>query len=207
MKRSEVRSLLFGAVSSKLVGHGFKPRPAGYILVRAQPWGQQRLDLTIADYNPIFELAPVLGIRWDAAEDVYHLFSGAAPRDHGLSSTVTTTGSYFGLPDEWEGDDEASIRAAVDEIARFAADLVVPFFDRHDTLEALDRALNVERPAGFDITNPSDHARHALIVARLAHNPEFESLVHEYDMALLGYVEFERRKFEDLVAYLRSIPA
>jgi hypothetical protein len=91
------------------------------------------------------------------------------------------------------------VRAA--EIIR---ERIIRFFDEHSELRALDRAVN-SGPPGFDSTQLLSRAMHAIILARLAGNPAFDSIVNNYRRELAAFSEADRGRFEALAAHLAGL--
>lgn len=79
---------------------------------------------------------------------------------------------------------EEDIVAAVETLYRYYTDIVKPFFERYDNLEAIDDIINNEPynhiPAHFG-GNCDDRCMKGLIVAKLVNNPRYNELVTIYN--------------------------
>jgi hypothetical protein len=203
MKKREMVDLILEILAEVLSGTDFRLKRSDDALVRKIHDGKQVLGLPVWDYNPVFEFSLNICIRLDAVEDVFHLFSGSPPKYRAMSYTTITRLSHFmGEPARFKvmtPDDAASVGHVLSDVIR---ETILPFFDAYQDVQTLDRVVNGESP-GIDITlNPSG-AMHAVILAHLAGNNEFDRLVakHRTDMQLTPDVV---HPFNRLVEYLKA---
>jgi hypothetical protein len=163
------------------------------------------LGLPLLDYNPEYQFSLNVCIRLDAAEEIFHQFSGSPPKYHSMSETTITGLEYFtGRPamstyNVSTADDVASAGRVLSVVIR---DKIIPFFNEYQDLSAVDRAVNCQQP-GIDKTQNPSGAMHAVILARLAGNKDFERVVdkHRTDMQLPREAA---HPFNRLVEYLRT---
>lgn len=202
MNKTQVANLIFEMLGEILSGTDFRLKKSEDGFVRKISNGRQMLGVPLWDYNPEFEFSLNICIRLDAVEDVFHLFSGSPPKYHSMSFTMMTRLAQFtGGPRKYKvktADDVASAGAAFSPAIQ---NNILPFFNENQDVKALDRMVNGTGPK-IDITlNPSG-AMHAVILARLAGNPDCERLVIKLrnDMQLAADVA---HPFNQLVEYLR----
>jgi hypothetical protein len=205
MTRRQAASILYATLDRALAPAGFVLRRSDELWVRRIPAGSQSVSVAIYDYAPEFEFEPTFGIRLDAVEEIRHRFSGVAPDQQDLSSTTLTSSSFVLGIDTFAASSDSGVESTAERIAGLILDRGLNFFDRYQDLTAIDRALNVDRIADFDSINPGAQARTAVIVARLAGNPEFEQLVAEKAALGLRYASPTASSYADLVAYLRDL--
>lgn len=159
------------------------------------------------DYNPMYDFSLNICVRFDAVEEIFHKFSGALPKHHGLSYTAVPSLKFFTkgaakfrvtTPDE--------ITAAVKVLSSVLLHEVIPFFDAHNDLPALEKFVNSEHPEAETMNHPA-RAMHAVILAHLAGNKNFDKIVSE-GRAVMKITETDPptpyNQFNPLVAYLRA---
>jgi hypothetical protein len=81
-------------------------------------------------------------------------------------------------------------------------DKIIPFLDENKGVWALDRSVNGQQP-GIDTTNPSSGAMHAIILAHLAKNPDYDRIVAKYRTEWKLAPDADHR-FNHLAEYLKT---
>ncbi len=203
MKKQEMKNLLFEMLGSILSATEFRLKKSEDAFVRKIPNGRQMLGLPLLDYNPEFEFSLNICIRLDAVEELFHKFSGSPPKYHSMSDTTITRLEHFtGGPAKYKVTTAGDVASAGGILASAIRDKIIPFLNEHKDAKALDRAVNCERP-GIDITQNPSGAMHAVILAHLAGNKDFDRLVakHRTDMQLAPEVA---HAFNRLVEYLKT---
>jgi hypothetical protein len=207
MKKQQVRDALYRELQPLLPGWKLVKKDEAF--VRPISGGRQTLGIAIVDYKPEFRFSLVLTTRLDAVENIFNQFNSAPAAYHSLTVTSITQLDYFFAdeppPKQFSVYSEADIVAAVQQLAPLLRDRILPFFDSHRDIAALDAAMNGGDPQ-FDKSNPVTRNMHALVLARLAGNPRFEQLVSSYEDAMKHFVEAAKQGFPEIVAYLRSLP-
>jgi hypothetical protein len=205
MKKQEMKNLLFEMLGGILTGTDFRLKKSEDAFIRKIPGGRQMLGLPLLDYNPEFQFSLNVCVRLDAVEEIYHQFSGSPPKYHSMSDTTITRLEYFtggpamSMYRVTTAGDVASTGSVLSGVIR---DKILPFFNEHQDVQALDRAVNCQQP-GIDITQNPSGAMHAVILACLAGNKDFERMVakHRTDMQLAPEVA---HPFNRLVEYLKT---
>jgi hypothetical protein len=203
MKKQEMKNLLFEMLNGILTGTDFRLKKSEDGFVRRIAGGRQMLGLPLLDYNPEFEFSLNICVRLDAVEEVFHQFSGSSPRYHSMSDTTITRLEHFtGGSARYKVTTAADVASVGGVLSSIIRDKIVPFFNEHQDVEALDRDVNCQQP-GIDITQNPSGAMHAVILACLAGNKDFERVVakHQTDMELAPEVT---HPFNRLVEYLKT---
>ncbi len=204
MKKQEMARLIFEMLSGTLSGTDFRLKKSEDGFVRKLPGGRQVLGIPLWDYNPEFEFSLNICIRLDAAEEVFHQFSGSLPKYHAKSFTTITRLEHFtGGLGRYKVTAAGDIASAGSVLAGVIREKIIPFFNEYQDAQALDRAVNCQRP-GIDITQNPSGAMHAVILARLVENKDFERIIarHRTDMQLAPEVA---HPFNRLVEYLMTL--
>ena len=203
MKKQEMADPIFHMLGSVLSETGFRLKKSEDGFVRKISGGRQMLGLPLWDYNPEFEFSLNICIRLDAVEQVFHQFSGSSPKYHPMSFTTITRLEHFNRgPAKYmvsTAKDVTSVGGALSGVIR---DKITPFFHEHKDVQALDRGVNRRQP-GIDITQNPSGAMHAVILAHMAGNTDFDHLVTNLrnDMQLAPAVP---HAFNRLVEYLKA---
>ena len=96
--------------------------------------------------------------------------------------------------------DVASVEGALSAVIR---DRIIPFFNEHQDVKALDRAVNCQEP-GVDISQEPSASMTAVILARLAGNKDYERIVAKRRSKMQLAPEAPHQ-FNRLVEYLNTI--
>lgn len=204
MRRSDVLELFFEQLQPRARDNGFAKK--GMKLVRNIEGGRQEIDTAIVDYNPKFVLKPFTTVRIDIVEEIFHLFSGTLLEYRSQGFTTVTGFGYFtrGQSAEYTVASERDIGALVERLGSIVGSSIIPFLDQHQNIISLDIGVNRTVPS-IDEAQPIVRAMHAVILAHLAENGGFDTIVERHQDQLGGFIEVERHKFEALVAYLREL--
>jgi hypothetical protein len=205
MKKREMADLIYEMLGGVLVGTEFRLRKSEEGFARKIPNGRQVLGLPLWDYHPEFLFSLNICIRLDAVEEILHRFSGSPPKYHSMSDTTITRLEYFtGDPGRYKVTTASDVASAVGSLSSVIREKIIPFFDKHHDVLALDAAVNCQRP-GIDITQNPPGAMHSVILAKLAGNKDFDRLVvkHQTEMELAPEAD---HPFNRLVEYLQTRP-
>jgi hypothetical protein len=205
MTKAEVREALYKELVPLFRGFRLKKSDEGF--VRAIPGGTQKIMVPLVDYNPVFIFSLVLCTRLDEVERIFNRFSGSPPKYQAMTLTTMTPLEFF-YP-SCQGKKEYKVQTAED-IAKAVRDLSSAggnlnlFLDRHQDVESLDAAMNSADGPRFDKSSDPYRAMHALILARLAKNPEFEKLAARYEAQAGNWNPVDKQKLDGLVSYLNQ---
>ena len=205
MRKRDVLNLVCEHVGGMVQGHDFRLNRKEQCFIRTISGGNQAVGIPLYDYNPEFIVSLAMTIRLNIVEDIFNLFSGTAPEYHPSGTTAITQLSYFtrGQPSEYKVVTEQDIVKVMETLAPIIREQIIPFLDRHQDVTALEAAVNRTKPS-IDGTQLLARAMHAVILARLVGNNDFERLVAHYQNEMRFFVETEQEKFTKLVAYLRE---
>ncbi len=206
MKKQEVANKIYAALSGVLTQENFRLKKSEGLLTRPIPGGQQRIYVSILDYNPEFIFSLTVAIRLDAVEKLFHLVSGSPPKYQSLSTTTLTQLDYFtsGQYEEYQVSNDMELRKALDDTVRLVYNQILPFFARYHNLTAVEAAVNSETSPQFDSTQLPAGALHAVILAHLAQNPAIDQIVSRFETAMKDFPTHEKEKLSRLVEHLNS---
>lgn len=205
MTKTEVRDALYQELGPLFRGFRLKKSDEGF--VRAIPGGTQKIVVPLFDYRPVFMFSLMMCMRIDEVERVFNLFSGSPPKYHAMTLTTMTPLGYFypGLQGkkEYKVETAEEVRNAVQDLSAISGK-ITRFLDQHQNIKSLDATMNSDDGLHFDGSANPYRAMHALILARLAKNPEFEKLAAQYHAQSLNWNSADKKKLDDLVLYLRE---
>ena len=203
MNKQAMKNLVFQVLEEGISDPEFRPRKSEDAFVRKIVGGKQMLGVPLWDHSPRFDISLNICIRLDAAEQIYHRFSGSPPKYQSMSTTTITRLEYFtGGPRRYSlvtADDVTSVGR---EICKVVRDKVIPFLDRHKDAKSLDEAVNCTQP-GLDITQDPAGSMEAVILAHLAGNPDFDAVVTKLRQRMELSPEADHA-FNRLAAYLKE---
>jgi hypothetical protein len=167
---------------------------------------RQSIIIPLRDYADAFQFSLTFGIRLEAVEALFLPFSGILPEYHVSSHTCLMNLNEF-VPDldRLTVYDDATIQRAVDQLTPHITNEILPFFDSHRDVRSLDHLMNRK---GLPYREPAylwAFAMHAAIVARLAQNLDFDTLVERYRHEIRDFDDDDKERYEKLVAHLRSL--
>jgi hypothetical protein len=197
--------------------------PRGYTLTKLDKYTEgfvrtgdgirQSILIPVLDYAPEFQFSLTMCIRLETVETIFLPLSGILPEDSARSETciVNIEDIVPGL-DLISVYDRASIRQAVAQLAPVISSRILPFLDEHRDVGSLDRWMNQEKPFEevFEIKGGWGwwiwpFVMHAVILARLTQNPDFNQLAERYRNELRNFPKDDRERYEKLVEHLRSL--
>ena len=221
--KTEVRRQIADAITPLVSSAGFKYKKSASAFVRRIDGGRQELNVSIADYNPEFHFSLPLVIRLDAVQEITNSFSGSPAKYHDITVTTITQMEHLGLPFNqgksfaYRVKSESEFVSILPQVLDFVRNKVVPYFERYTTISAVNAGLNppnAEHDAvsipwppdarAFDASNYPYRAMTAVVVAHLANDPRFASLVSAYRGQIRQCDEEDRQKFENAVLHLRG---
>jgi len=191
MEKTEVRDRIGAGLIDLLKPHGFRFNKAEYGFVRRIPAGKQTIGIPLVAHNPVFDFGLVLTTRLDAVQDILNQFTGSPPRYHSITVTAITQLDWFtkGERTKWRIQNEVELDAAIAALRPIVSDSIVPFLDAHKDVSEWDAAVNSpsndifggsnrlsDRTASVDNSNQPYRCMTALVLAKLADNPEFETI-------------------------------
>lgn len=173
---------------------------------------RQSIIMPMWDRAPTFEFSLAMCIRVEAVEAISNLFSGVLPEYQASSDTcVIRLKAIVPHLDRLMVYDDATIELAVDQLAPYITNDILPFLDSHRGVKSLDRLMNQGKaPAqvwGMDGWGSWVlwYAMSAVILARLAQNPDFEKLVERHRHEIRDFDDEDKERYEKLVEHLRSL--
>jgi hypothetical protein len=173
---------------------------------------RQMVFAALWDRAPAFEFAIGLGIRVEAVEAISNLFSGVLPEYQSSSDTcVINLKAVVPHLDRFTVYDDATIEQAVDQLAPYITNDILPFLDSHRDVKSLDRLMNQGKPPGqvWGMEGWGSwvlwYAMSAVILARLAQNPDFDKLVGRHRHEIRDFDDDDKERYEKLVEHLRSL--
>jgi hypothetical protein len=181
--------------------------------VRTDDGVRQSIVIPLWDHKGEFQFSLTMCIRIEAVEAISNLFSGVLPEYQASSDTcVINLQAIVPELDRLTVWDLPTIQQAVTQLSPYISTRLLPFLDEHRDLRSVDRLLNQDIPLE-QIAGMSGKgswvlwfAMSAIILARLAQNPEFDKLVERYRNEIRIFPKDDQEKYEKLVEYLRSLP-
>ncbi len=206
MKIKDMKIELLTALQPRMDKSGFKLQKSKERFAKRVESGAWWFVLDFTVYENL-HVKPVIGLRVDAVENIFHRTSGFESKYQ--SDTPTLSLSVQGLvgdPSKFEyvlrGHDDVSGVAA--QIEADFIGIVWPYLERHSELSEIDRTLN-EHPEEECVHYSMDYLRcaHGVIVAQMVGRPKYSELVETYHrkLALISN-GFYLPKFEALMADL-----
>jgi hypothetical protein len=208
---NEVRDAVNGSLAEILVPRGFKLRNLGYDrgYGRSHRGVRQTVVLGLVHYTSESKFRFTFHFRVEAAEAVFQQFVEVGPKFRKWRDTcfVTLNTLIPAAGEEFVVRNRRSLQLQLSKLMPALERDVLPFLDAHRDLHSIDRLLNGRTRDWFATAGAPYHSMNAVIVARLAGNPDWAGLVREHRQRLRGRVgDEELATFERLVRYLSHLP-
>ncbi len=204
MKRTEALNSIYQLIDRSLPsGSGFELRKTAQGFFKKIKDGSQMIRVAFWDYGSEYEFSLVVGVRHDDVEMIFHKFSGAPPKYHTHSNTLTNRWDrVVGPPSRFALSCATDLDSIETQFRYGMNEVILPFFDQHRSVNDLNVALNHTKEK-IDITVNPSAAMHSVILAYMCHDPCFEGIVrgHHRDMQL---EEIVCHPFNELVRFLRT---
>jgi hypothetical protein len=173
---------------------------------------RQSIIIPMWDHAPAFQFSLTMCMRVEAVEAISNLFSGVRPEYQANSDTcVINLPAIVPHLDRLTVYDVVTIQQAVDQLALYITNDILPFLDSHRDVKSLDRLMNQgrlpEQVWGMEGWGSWVlwYAMSAIILARSAENPEFDQLVERYRNQIRDFDDDDKERYEKLVEHLRSL--
>jgi hypothetical protein len=207
MKIQEIRDTVYSSLAELLAGKGFRYVKKGEgQLIRRFKGGFQAISIPVYDYRPRFEISLLVKIRLDAVADMFNAFFEIHPKYRADSICAVADLRYFlGKDRMFSVSTMTDVSEAIRFLTPIVTEKIAPLLDRCMDIHSVDQLLNSGPPPRFAISDEfhDTDAALSLIVARMANNPDFETLVSKYENAISSYYEEARLRFARLVEHLR----
>lgn len=201
MNMRQVLDRIFEYLQPLLVPHGFRAQKKDSRFRRSIVGGSQGIVIPIFDYQPAFIFSATATVRLEEVQRIVHLVAQTPPAYQDSSITTRVQMKYFAQRSEFRITTEPELVDALKQFASILTNHVIPFLDDHQDLATLDKAMN-DSPSVDSSDHPS-RGMHALAVAYLADNPEFEMLVDKYRGEMSSFLPSIVASYEKMVDYLR----
>jgi hypothetical protein len=187
---------------------GFTLQDSGLGLVRQTGAVIQSIGIPVSVYPPEAHFSLLFGFRIEAAEELYHWFSGVEPEYQPESETCVVTIEAIAPDVPKRGilvSDERPLPDALAWLAPILTRDVFPFLEAHRTLESLHELLSGDRQLRLVGTMQPDPAMHAVILAYLRQTADWLRFAASYRSDLVGKIDEEDLAgYDQLVEYLRQ---
>jgi hypothetical protein len=182
MTNRELRNSLLDLLALEL-------KPAGFVLNKAQAEFTKRLKDGWEKFQLIFltrseglEINPVVLLRKNLVEDIYHKASYFETKYHKTTSTIGIALENFhndGNGYRLSLASETDILPCYHRILYLFNNVAIPFFEKYSSLEELDREVNTETRESI-FSGPKYEGNLGIILAKLVDNPHYFKLEEKY---------------------------
>ncbi len=174
--------------------------------VRAGDGIRQSIVVPVWDYADAVQFSLTICTRLEAVEALFLPFSGILPEYHVSSDTcLMKLGAFVPEPERITVYDATTIQMAVEQLSPCIIRQILPFLDEHRDVKSLDHLMNDQGVPHRESAYLWSFAMHAVILARLAQNPDFDRLVERYRNEIREWDDDDKDRYEKLVERLRSL--
>ncbi len=146
-----------------------------------QGWDKYQLIFLKRDDG--WEINPAMLIRKDAVEDIFHRTSGFEKKyQKGTPTIGSSVEDYLGNRSgsyRFDLTEESQIDSVAQKILTLLKEIALPFFDKYNTIENLDLAIN-EDPSNTALTGTIFKGSKGIILAKLTNREDYNRLVTLY---------------------------
>jgi hypothetical protein len=138
MTNRELRNALLALLALKLEPYGFVLNQAQATFTKRSPDGWQKFQLIFLVRSEGWEINPVMLIRKNVVEDLYHKASYFEPKYHRTTPTIGISIADFirdGKDYRFQLNTEADLTPDFQALAALFIQVVLPFFRQYDNIE------------------------------------------------------------------------
>ena len=190
-------------------------KPCDFVLNKAQAEftnrlkdGWEKFQLIFLTRSEGWEINPGVLIRKNVVEDIYHKASYFEAKYHKTTSTI-------GIPLENFNNDgnmyrltlsiESDIIPCYNRLVLLFNDVAIPFFEKYNKLEELDREVNIENRKSV-FSGLKYEGNLGIILAKLVNNPHYSKLEEKYRNYYKQLANgFYLPEYEGIVEVLKSV--
>jgi hypothetical protein len=165
--REFLKSELLKALDIKLKDFGFQVNMKLGEFTRRNKDGWNKYQIVFLKTDEGWELKPSLLLRVDSVEDIFHKTSEFEEKYKKGTPTIGTS------------IEDYQSNVIAQELYIIFKEIALPFFDKYDTLEKIDKALNI-KPEDTSLTGAIFKGSKALIIAKLMCRRNFKELADYY---------------------------
>ena len=180
--REILKSELLKALDIKLKDFGFQVNMKLGEFTRRNKDGWNKYQIVFLKTDEGWELKPSLLLRVDSVEDIFHKTSEFEEKYKKGTPTIGTSIEDYqsnGKTYRYQMREEPHINVIAQELYIIFKEIALPFFDKYDTLEKIDKALNI-KPEDTSLTGAIFKGSKALIIAKLMCRRNFKELADYY---------------------------
>ena len=208
MTNRELRNALLVALSSELIPYGFVLNKSQAEFTRRAADGWHKFQLIFLMRSNGWEINLGLLIRKNLVESIYHQASYFEPKYHKTTPTVGLSVETLindGQEHRFQLRTISDLTPCFEGILNLFNQVAIPFFAKYNSIEALDREVNVEnRSSIFSWINQGSIG---VILAKLVGNPKYVSLKKKYHSHYKKLSDgFYLPEYEGVVNALESRP-
>lgn len=173
-------------------------QPFGFKLVKSASEFVKKTDLGWNKYQIVFllkdngwEIKPSLLVRFNIVENLFHQISDFDEKYQKGTPTIGTAIEDLdvsGLDARFILDKESKIDSIVEGLFELFKTIALPFFERFNSLEALDKSLN-NNPEDTSLTGSIFKGTKSLIIANLIKRNDFDNLKDIYQKYYESYAD------------------
>ena len=181
MKNKELRNALLTSLASDLSVNGYLLNKGLEAFTKKLPDGWNRFSLTFLDYDG-WEVKPSMLIRKNLVEDIYHRTSFFEPKYHNTTPTIGISVENLlnnGSDYRFLLTEEKDIEPCRQWVLKTFFDIAEPFFTKYNSLEELDKAVNVLQGKSI-FSGPKFEGNVGIILAKLVGNIHYNEFVEKY---------------------------
>lgn len=182
MTNRDLRNTLLVLLAAEFEPYGFVLNKAQAEFTKRSPDGWQKFHLVFLVRSEGWEINPGMLIRKNVVEDIYHKASYFEPKYHRTTPTIGIPMADFirdGKDYRFQLNTEADLTPDFQGLAALFKQVVLPFFGQYDSIEELDREVNIETRKSI-FSGLKYEGSVGLILAKLTDNPRYNQLERKY---------------------------
>jgi hypothetical protein len=202
MNKEFVTAAILSRLAEVLTTHGFKLK--GEELVREAEGIRQAVGFALADFEPVFEVSFLFGLRVHASETILNKFSGG-----GVNSTTCSFRLFDIAPEVGERVEirgKPMLKSALSRLVPVVERVALPLLNTLQNTSSVERLFNSLEPTVRFLRCEPYFSWSAVILAHLARNPERDQLIEKYRARVVRQGKDCEEIYDRLVKYLKDRP-
>jgi hypothetical protein len=207
MTNYELKEALLSKINNELVKYNFKLKKSLNEFTEINKDGWHKFQLIFLVRENGWEINLGMLIRKNMVEDIYHKASYFEPKYHKTTPTIgITVENYINDGSECRFDltEEKDIEICFTGIIKLFKKIALPFFDKYEDIEAIEKAINVKEGDSI-FSGIKYEGNMGIILAKLVNNPDYNFFKQKYlKYYSENYDGFYLEEFENILKILEK---
>lgn len=207
-ERALLKKCLLDMLVEEFASEGFKLSRSVPEFTQKTKWGWRKLQLIFLTRSEGWTIAPVIMIRFNEVEKLYHQISNFETRDQRSTPTIGSRIERLKKSDDTLASFDLKKLTDLEHVHDLVLDCLynyaLPYYERYDTLQSIDHCLN-DDPTDLSSTGPIYKGIKGVIASKLTARENHEEIVKAYTEYYTNFADgFYLKQYQKVVDLLEQ---